>query len=194
MVPHDLSAVAPFAREGATRREDASDAATRRGALEDPSRLPDDALVAHAVEHHAHARRALPYVVALLAKVAGFHRRRNAKLAALCDAGQELADALETHMDDEERDLFPALLAGGPARDAVPCELDRMVRHHRALELLLARIRWLADDFAAPTWGGHSYHVLMEELEALEENVLEHMHLESFVLAPRLSSRSPVAC
>jgi len=144
--------------------------------------LPIDlpATVTHIVErHHAYSRRALPYVVALLAKVAGAHRCRNAKLGVLCDAGQELADALESHQDEEERELFPALLAGAPA---VHGELDRMSRHHRALGLLLARIRWLADDFVVPPWGGRTYQALMEELEALEEDVLEHVRIESTVL------------
>ena len=62
---------------------------------EDPERLSDDELVARIVEeHHASARRALPLIVTLLAKVAGFYRRRNPKLSALCDAGEELAERL----------------------------------------------------------------------------------------------------
>lgn len=151
--------------------------------------LPDAALVAHIVErHHALERRALPYVVTLLAKVAGTHRRRNAKLGVLCEVGGELAEAIETHLEAEERELFPALL-GAPAPDATRRELDRTGRHHRALALLLARIRWLADDFAVPAWGDRSYEALMEELEELEAHVLEHVHLERYVLLPRLSSR-----
>jgi regulator of cell morphogenesis and NO signaling len=139
----------------------------------------------HIVEHHAYERRALPYVVALLAKVAAAHRRRNPKLPALCDAGQELAEVLEGHDDDEERALFPALQAGAPADGEAAHELDRMRRHHGALSLLLERVRWLADDFSVPAWGGRSYQLLMEELEALEDDVLEHVHLEAFGLLLR---------
>jgi len=158
-------------------------AATREAAAR-----PDATLLAHLVEHHDYDRRALPYVVALLAKVVAAHRRRNPKLAALCEAGQELAEALEGHDDDEERELFPALAAGAPARGEAARELDRMRRHHRDLALQLARVRWLADDFVVPTWAGRSYQHLMEELEALEEDVLEHVHLEAFALVPRLSA------
>jgi regulator of cell morphogenesis and NO signaling len=157
--------------------------------------LPDTALVAHIVEHHhAYARRALPYIVPLLAKITGFHRRRNRKLAALCDAGHELADALEAHLDKEERALFPELLAGAPRSDVVRRGLEQMRLEHRQLDLLLARIRWLADDYAAPGWAGRSYHALMEELEGLEENLKEHLHIESEVLLPRLSSRCGEVC
>jgi regulator of cell morphogenesis and NO signaling len=167
----------------------------RTAACDELRPLPDAAVVAHLVEHHhAYARRALPYIVALLAKVAGFHGKRNAKLSALYDAGVELAETLEARLDAEERELFPALLATAAGREAVARELDELCRHHRRVRLLLARTRWLADDFSPPEWAGRSYRVLLEELEALEEDVLEHVHLESHVLLPRLSSRWPEPC
>jgi regulator of cell morphogenesis and NO signaling len=183
MLPHALAAtVAAPARDGAPRPEETTAAPAPPPARD---RLPGAALVAQIVgRHHAYERRALPYIVAMLAKVAGCHRHRNAKLGVLCDTGQELADTLEAHLDDEERELFPALLAGATGPDAVRGGLDRMTRHHRALSVLLARVRWLADDFAVPPWGGHAYQVLMEELGALEEDVLEHMHLERSTLDP----------
>lgn len=94
---------------------------------------------------HAHAApvERLPYVVALLGRVAGAHRRRNAKLGVLCEAGEELADALEVAADGRDRPVA----------------------------LLLARVRWLADDFAVPAWGDGAYQALMEELAALEADV-----------------------
>jgi regulator of cell morphogenesis and NO signaling len=154
-----------------------------------PAALPDEALVAHMVEHHhAYVRRALPWIVPLLAKITGSHRRRNQKLAALCDAGQELAEALEAHLEQEERDLFPELLAGG-SDDVDRQALSQVHRKHRELGLLLARIRWLADDYDAPPWAGRSYQLLMEELRALEEDVKEQLHIETHVLIPRLTSR-----
>jgi regulator of cell morphogenesis and NO signaling len=156
--------------------------------------LPDAALVAHIVEHHAYARRALPYIVALLAKVAAFHGKRNRKLSDLCDTGSALADALEDHLEAEERGLFPALLTGAVRRELVRRELGQMCRHHREVRLLLGRVRALADGYAAPAWGSRGYQVLMEELEALEEDVLEHLHLEKYVLIPRVSSRCVSAC
>lgn len=168
---------------------EASAPGTPAAAPDDPSRLSGAALVERIVEqHHRYARRALPYVVALLGKVTARHRAGNAKLAALCEAGEELADALDSCLDDEERDLFPALLAGAPAGEGVRRDLDGMYRRHRELRLLLARIRWLADDFAVPACGGQSYRVLMEELEALEANLLEHIHLERVLFGPRLSA------
>ena len=190
MTPH--AATSPFPPEGAAPRPSAPVALLP--AREDLDRLPDGELVARIVgEHHASARRALPYLVALLAKVAGFHRRRNPKLSALCDAGQELAERLEASMDAEEQVLFPALLSGAPAGEAVRAELDRLSRHHRATGLLLARIRWLADDFVVPSWADRGYQALMEELEALERDQREHVRLEASALAPRVAARCAAA-
>lgn len=146
-------------------------------------------LVTHIVEHHhAYARRALPYIVPLLARVAGFHGERNAKLVALCDAGEALAEALEAHVDEEEREVFPALLgAPFPADGSRPLS-PRPCEHPGEVLRLLARVHALADGYEAPDWASVAYRVLMEELAALEEDVSEYLHLESYVLAPRLAS------
>src|SRR5919206_135338 len=88
------------------------------------------------------------------------------------ERGGALAEALDAHLDEEERDLVAALAAGGPRRDAARREVARMARHHREVRPLLARVRSLADGYVAPEWGGASYRALMEELEALEEDVV----------------------
>lgn len=199
MLRHDPPPVAePFTAEAPRPdggRPQGALAPEAPAAAVDPGQLSGAELVAHVVErHHAYARRALPYVVALLGKVTARHRARNAKLATLCDAGEELASALEACQDEEERDLFPALAAGVPAGEGVRLKLDGMYRRHRELRLLLLRIRWLADDFTVPDWAGRTYGVLMEELEALEANLLEHIHLERVLLGPRLSSLCTGAC
>lgn len=149
-------------------------------------------VVAHLVEHHAYARRALPYIVPLLARVAGFHGKRNGKLVALCDTGQALADALEAHVEEEEREVFPALLGLPFGRDGARALSPRPCDHPGEVMRLLARVRSLADGYAAPDWASLAYRVLMEELEALEEDVTEYLHLESFVLAPRLAAAAEV--
>src|SRR5512144_794438 len=190
MLPPDVAAgPSTPAREGASRLDDAGTLVpvpARERTIED--------LVAEIAAHHAEERRALPYVVALLAKAAGCHRGRNAKLGVLCDVGQELADVLEAHADEAEREVFPALLAAARDADGARAAAARVRREHRAITLLLARIRWLADDFAVPAWGGRAYQALMEELEALEDDVIEHLHLEDNFLLPRVSPGPERAC
>jgi regulator of cell morphogenesis and NO signaling len=145
--------------------------------------------VAHVVEHHhPYARRALPYIVPLLARVAGFHGKRNAKLGALCEAGNELAETLQAHFDEEEQVLFPALLAAPPGRNGRPRPSPRPCGHPGELARLLAQVHSLADGYTSPEWADLAYRALMEELEALEEDVTEYLHLETFVLIPRIAA------
>ena len=178
-----------------TDRIPAHEAGAERGDVSAEAHGPREAaLVAHLVEHHhVRARRSLPYIVPLLAKVAGRHGRRNRRLDALCEAGNELADVLERFFDEEERALFPALAAGAGAREIVRVEIEEMVRHHREVERLFARVRSLSDGYVAPEWGDGTYRALMEELEALEGDVLEHVQLESRALIPSLLSGTPEA-
>ena len=154
----------------------------------DPSGLPDAALAAHVERHHhAYVRRAVPYVVPLLARVVGASGKRNPKLRLLCEVGEDLAEALDTHVD---ADAWRLLAGGDGWREALPGELERLICYHAKLALLLARVRSLADGFVAPDWADRTYRTLMEELEALEENVLQGLRLEKCVLIPRLSWRS----
>jgi regulator of cell morphogenesis and NO signaling len=161
----------------------------------DPRALPIPALIAHIIEHHhAYLRRALPYIAPLADKVAGVHGPHNEKLPALRNTFLELADALEPHLDDEEQELFPALMSRSPDPAIVKRGLDRMYEEHVEVGALLARLRSLADGYTTPEWGCSSYRVLMSELEALEGDVLRHVHLENHVLMPRFVTARGVEC
>jgi regulator of cell morphogenesis and NO signaling len=159
-----------------------------RAAGEDPRRLSTAALLDLIVErHHGYLRRALPFVVPLASKVAEVHGDRNGKLVELRDVVAEIADALDPHLDQEERVLFPALLAPRPDAEVIRRELASMHVDHLAVGTLLARMRELSDGFTTPEWGCRSYRILMGELETLEGDVLRHVHLENHVLMPRFA-------
>lgn len=158
---------------------------------EDPRGLSTVALVARIVDrHHAYLRRTLPFLAPLAQKVASVHGDHDPRLLGVRDAFLELADALEPHLDQEEAVLFPALLAPAPDLTVIRGELDAMLRDHLAVGALLERIRALSVGFTVPEWGCRSYRVLMTELEALETDVLRHVHLENHVLMPRFAARA----
>ncbi len=164
------------------------------GSEEDPRTLSTAALIARIVDrHHGYLRRALPYVAPLAAKVASVHGGRDPRLGELHDAFRDLAASLEPHLDEEEEVLFPALMSRRLDQALVRRELDRMHEDHLAVGDLLARIRTLSDGFTTPAWGCTTYRVLMTELEALEGDILRHVHLENHVLAPRFAARADAA-
>jgi regulator of cell morphogenesis and NO signaling len=162
---------------------------------EDPRALSTAALIARIVDrHHGYLRRQLPYLGPLVAKVASVHGERNGKLAAVEDAFRSLAETLEPHLDNEEEVLFPALLSGVPDAAILRRELDEMLDDHLAVGELLARLRALTDGFTTPEWGCNTYRVVMSELEALEADVLRHVHLENHVLIPRFAHARSASC
>ena len=118
-------------------------------------------------------------------KVAKVHGPREASLHPLHDAFRELAASLGPHLDEEEAVLFPALMARTPDAPVVKKELDQMHEEHLAVGDLLARIRALTSGFQTPEWGCNTYRVIMSELDALEADILRHVHMENHVLAPR---------
>ena len=152
----------------------------------DPRELPTPELITLIVDrHHRYLRQSLPSLAPLAAKVARVHGAHNPKLQPLLETFEALRSALEPHIDEEEGDLFPALAAAAPGAPAIQRELARMHDEHVAVGGLLARARSLADDFTTPEWACNSYRVLMAELEALEGDVLRHVHLENHVLMRR---------
>lgn len=155
---------------------------------EDPRALSTADLIQLIVErHHEYLRQALPFLAPLAAKVARVHGEHEPRLEPLLRTFTALREALEPHIDDEERTLFPALLAPASDPAALRAELAAMREEHRGVGALLERLRALSDDFTAPEWGCNSYRALMAELEALEGDVLRHVHLENHVLAPRFA-------
>jgi regulator of cell morphogenesis and NO signaling len=172
------------------------EAAAARGAApaRDPRDLSTAELVAHVVErHHRYLREALPALRPLADKVARVHGPHEPRLVPLATTFRELADALEPHLDAEEQVLFPALLAREPDRAVIARELAAMHADHLAVGTLLGTLRALSDGFTTPEWGCTSYRTLMAELEALEMDVLRHVHLENHVLMPRFAGARAAA-
>ena len=156
---------------------------------DDPRALSTAALIARIVDrHHGYLRQALPYIEPIMAKVAKVHGPRDTSLHQLHDAFRELAASLGPHLDEEEEVLFPALMARAPDAPVVKRELEQMHEDHLAVGDLLARIRALTSGFQTPEWGCNTYRVLMSELDALEADILRHVHLENHVLAPRFGA------
>jgi regulator of cell morphogenesis and NO signaling len=158
-------------------------------AEESPTTFSTPALIAKIVDrHHGYLRRALPYIAPIAEKVARVHGDRNPKLRRLRDTFQGLSKSLGPHLDEEEGTLFPALMARTRDPHVVNQEIVRMHDDHLVVGGLLAEMRALSADYSTPEWGCNTYRVLMAELDALEADILRHVHLENHVLAPRFAA------
>ena len=164
----------------------AIDARLPKSADDDVRALSTPQLVARIVtRHHGYLRTALPFVGALADKVARVHGDRDERLRDVAAMTRQLSDVLIPHLDEEERELFPHLLAEPVDLALVRRELSSMREEHLLVGKLLVHVRAASDDFRAPDWACNSYRTLLTELENLETDVLVHVHLENHELMPR---------
>lgn len=154
----------------------------------DPREVPTQVLVDHIVKrHHRYLKESLPFLAPLAKKVARVHGAHNGNLLGLSDVVEELSDALIPHIEREEQVLFPALVNGGKPREIVSAELSTMHEGHLEVSTMLERLRTFAQDFTVPDWACTSYTTLFRELQTMEADIFQHVHLENHVLMPRFA-------
>lgn len=160
-------------------------AVLRREAPEvDPRTLSTRELITNGIgQHHRYLHRTLPFLQTLSQKVARVHGDRQVALRELATRVDALATLLLAHLDDEERNLFPALLSQ-ELEIARPL-LATMRDEHMVVGTMLSELRWVSNNYACPEWACNSYRTLMAELAHLEADTLRHVHVENHVLLPR---------
>jgi len=163
-------------------------------------------LIGHIVaNHHAYVRRAMPSLIAFTQKIAAVHGSRHPELAEIARITEDIAAEMTSHMAKEERVLFPYIGALSEAvRNGVPAPpapfgpvenpIRMMEEDHDAAGAAMARIRELTSGYAVPEDGCTTYRVCLEELNAFERDLHEHVHLENNILFPAARKlASPIA-
>ncbi|WP_333839748.1 iron-sulfur cluster repair protein YtfE [Pelomicrobium sp.] len=141
-------------------------------------------LIEHIVESfHERHRRQLPELLALARKVEQVHERHPACPRGLAGRLAALQGELESHMQKEERVLFPLILQGDGNRVTTPVSVMRY--EHDQHGLALAQIRAAAHDLVLPADACATWRACYQGLEQLISDLMEHIHLENNVLFPR---------
>jgi regulator of cell morphogenesis and NO signaling len=147
--------------------------------------------------YHARLKEELPRIEVLVEKVTTVHGAHHPEtLPALRDTFHALKDELDSHLEKEERVLFPyvrelettlrgltppASLSLGLASGAIGV----MEREHEVAGLALKTIHRLTDGFRPPHDACGSFRALYAGLEILEADLHRHIHLENNILFPR---------
>lgn len=156
---------------------------TRQTAPVRPEQLDRADLVALIVDrHHAYLRRELPRLLEWSGKVVTAHQAQDSRLVQLKRELEHLADELYTHLDLEEDQVFPALLAGEVPPEAWPGLRVQAEAEHVAAGESLDHLRRLTDQYARPAWSCATHSRLMAGLEHLEKDLHQHIHLENNLL------------
>jgi regulator of cell morphogenesis and NO signaling len=141
-------------------------------------------LCAHIVdEHHHRLRWELPRLSELAERAASVHGEVQPQLHDLRDEFEQLRGELEEHIAEEERELFPHLVAGGSVGSA---QLERLLHEHDGAGARLRRLRELGGDYATDDALCTTHRTLLQGLHSLELDLHQHVHEENNILFPRV--------
>jgi regulator of cell morphogenesis and NO signaling len=154
-------------------------------------------LMEHIVNvHHFFTKQEVDRLDALAEKVFLAHGSNHPELAQVKNLVIDLGVDLRPHMMKEERVLFPYITSleesashhlhpTSPPFGTVQNPVRMMMNEHDAVGELLVKLREVTNNYTVPAAGCFSYQTLYHALEALEEDLHQHIHLENNILFPR---------
>lgn len=155
-------------------------------------------LVQHIVdEHHAYMKAALPRLRSLIQTVLKAHSAEHGDMLRQVQALFNDLDAeISSHLMKEEHVLFPFIAAAeaharkGQPMLSTPCgsvchPIQQMEFEHESAGRVLAKLREVTYDYALPTDACPTFRAMYEELQRMEADLHQHIHLENNILFPR---------
>lgn len=146
-------------------------------------------------QHHKYYYEEEPVIADLLTKVANHHGEKFPFLRRVVALYSQLQQELRTHFFKEERVLFPlvkqlvaAKRGGLPVVEpihSIAAPLQVMEADHDAAGDILAEINAITDHYTPPASACNSFRLLYSKLQALEDDLHQHIHLENNILFPK---------
>jgi regulator of cell morphogenesis and NO signaling len=148
--------------------------------------------------HHAYLKRELPRIEYLVNRVAQRHGQNQPHLGRLREVFLAMKAELESHMNKEERILFPmirSLEADGTVA-AVHCgsvsrSIGQMMVEHEDAGEALRQMRQLTGGYTPPADACNTYRAMYDALAELESDMHQHVHKENNILFPRAKELNP---
>jgi regulator of cell morphogenesis and NO signaling len=147
-------------------------------------------------KHHAFLRQELPYIEELMSKILKVHGEKHGDfLFELDKVFKVLKEDLTKHLDDEEANLFPFVKTLDSITKEEIISIDKnkfeeiiglLSNEHDDAGAALSKMRELTSNYILPQDACVSFATLYEHLEALEDDLHKHVHLENSVLFPRV--------
>jgi len=169
----------------AVRAEIGAEIAAPGDTSPDWARAPLAELIQHILTtYHEPHYEELPRLEAMARKVFAVHGVKDPeRLGELVAVVAGLRLELEQHMFKEEQVLFPFIARGQGAVAQGPIAV--MEAEHETAGASLRRLRELTDGYRVPEGACNTWRALWHGLEAFEQDLHQHIHLESNILFPR---------
>ena len=147
-------------------------------------------------KHHTYTADEMQRLEALVEKVVGAHSANHPEVLSMRSLLQQLFAELKNHMAKEEQILFPfvaqveqSILQNRPAPfvpfGTVNNPIHMMMFEHDNAGEILRELRKLSSDYKAPGDACISYRTFYKALEAFEQDLHQHIHLENNILFPK---------
>ena len=147
-------------------------------------------------KHHVYTRDEMQRLEPLVDKVVNAHGENHSELLSIRDLLQQLITELRGHMFKEEQILFPYIVelerCASQGRSApfapfgtVNNPVRMMMFEHDNAGEILRELRKLSRDYEVPENACMTYQTFYEALEAFEQDLHQHIHLENNVLFPQ---------
>lgn len=137
--------------------------------------------------HHAYVKEAIPQLQELLDKVCNVHGEDHIELNEIRDDFNDLAEELLSHLEKEEKVLFPSIKSHfregktflsnnfeGP--------ISVMEDEHELAGDLMKSIRQLTSNYTIPRDACPTYQLTYKKLAEFDQDLMQHVHLENNVL------------
>lgn len=147
--------------------------------------------------HHRYLDKALPDAYNFVQRFLGEYRKEFPYLAELEKIMQKMMKDIPPHMRKEEEVIFPYIKQVYHAwrhRESYASLLIRTLRkpveevmqgEHESVGSQLQRIREVTDNFTLPPYASTLHRVTFAKLMELDQNLVQHIHLENNILFPK---------
>lgn len=154
-------------------------------------------LIDHIInKHHSYVKSALPLISNHLRKVAGKHGSKYGYVKEMLETFELLAEDMMSHMQKEERILFPLikyLVESKKLHDkpktrgygSVQNPIKQMVLEHDNAGDLIHKLKELSNNFNPPDDACTTFRLMLNELDEFEKDLHQHIHLENNILFPK---------
>jgi regulator of cell morphogenesis and NO signaling len=155
-------------------------------------------LIFHIVEtHHGYMKTALPWLRSLVPLIVKAHEDKHGNLLwEVQTIFNRLDEELSSHLFKEEHVLFPYIEAlekhvvegeprPMPLFGSAVDPIRQMEKEHEEAGGALAKLREVTNGYALPLDACPSFMAVYEELQRMEADLHQHIHLENNILFPR---------
>ncbi|MFV0556825.1 MAG: iron-sulfur cluster repair di-iron protein [Lactovum sp.] len=140
--------------------------------------------------HHNFLNEEFPALSPYVTKVLRVHGANHPHLLKVHRLFSELNAEMVEHMIQEETIDFPTILSyeENPSEELklkVKTITDNLLEDHQRTGDILAELREITNDFTPPEGACRTFQLVYNRLQAIEEDVHQHVHLENNILFER---------